>query len=530
MRRALQILEGNGAQEVSSAFNGYHPYDHPYFGQILLAFMLKIVGYPSSIDPAPDEVASIEMLHLVPRIFMGILAVVDTFLVYKISRLRYNRNIAFAASILFAVMPMTWLLRRILLDSIFLPLLLSSVLFAVKYNVTMNKNREYRHGMSAVLLSGIFMGLAIFTKIPAFTLIPLLLYLLIALPNNNRKWMTLGIWFVPVILIPAIWPAYALFYGQFDQWMDGISSQTSRVPRSLVDSVKSIFEIDPVLTTLGVLGVVWTTLRRDFFFLFWVLPFMIFLGIVGYSQYIHMTVILPSFSMAAAIFIRDLSDMLQPIVVRVLEGSAHTSGRSKNLDKIKPTNYQQDMSSFFGDDAKPALPKPPEPTVKLTQAPKMRSLSSFPLWLFFLAVIVIFGIVNTSSLIATNVNGSLFEAYAIFVDYLPDDNDADVADGVTLLTAVKWGTYFYWIPKYVFDKDLTFLDEKRFFVGSKDAPSTEKIITIGGKSDEENNEKSNTSILIGRMDNTARHFDYKKYPFSNMKYNEQGNLDIKANY
>jgi len=294
--------------------------------------------------------------------------------------------------------------------------------------------------------------------------------------------------------------------------------------------VKSIFEIDPVLTTLGVLGVVWTTLRRDFFFLFWVLPFMIFLGIVGYSQYIHMTVILPSFSMAAAIFIRDLSDMLQPIVVRVLEGSAHTSGRSKNLDKIKPTNYQQDMSSFFGDDAKPALPKPPEPTVKLTQAPKMRSLSSFPLWLFFLAVIVIFGIVNTSSLIATNVNGSLFEAYAIFVDYLPDDNDADVADGVTLLTAVKWGTYFYWIPKYVFDKDLTFLDEKRFFVGSKDAPSTEKIITIGGKSDEENNEKSNTSILIGRMDNTARHFDYKKYPFSNMKYNEQGNLDIKANY
>src|SRR5829696_7887315 len=91
IRRALQVLEGNGHQEPSSAFSGYHPYDHPYLGQILLAFMLKIVGYPSSLDPLSGEVSSIEMLHLVPRILMGLLAVVDTYLVYKISFLRYNR-------------------------------------------------------------------------------------------------------------------------------------------------------------------------------------------------------------------------------------------------------------------------------------------------------------------------------------------------------------------------------------------------------------------------------------------------------
>ena len=46
---------------------------------------------------------------------MGILAVVDTFLIYKIAERRYNRNVAFIAAILFAVMPYTWLIRRVLI-------------------------------------------------------------------------------------------------------------------------------------------------------------------------------------------------------------------------------------------------------------------------------------------------------------------------------------------------------------------------------------------------------------------------------
>ena len=62
---------------------------------------------------------------------MGILAIVDTFLVYKIAEFRYNRNVALIAAVLFAVMPLTWLIRRILLDSILLPFLLSSILFSI---------------------------------------------------------------------------------------------------------------------------------------------------------------------------------------------------------------------------------------------------------------------------------------------------------------------------------------------------------------------------------------------------------------
>ena len=66
------------------------------------------MSYPDSLNPRLHDIYSIEILHLVPRLLMGILAVVDTFLIYKIAERRYNnRNIAFIAAVLFAVMPMS---------------------------------------------------------------------------------------------------------------------------------------------------------------------------------------------------------------------------------------------------------------------------------------------------------------------------------------------------------------------------------------------------------------------------------------
>src|SRR5919198_4445446 len=188
MRRAMQVLHGFGPQEPISVYES--PYDHPYFGQIFLASVLGIIGYPGSLHPSAANnsaaVHSIEMLYMVPRVLMGLLAVVDTFLIYKIAEVRYNRNVAFIASILFAVMPITWLTRSMWLDTIQLPFLLSSILFAVYYNKknsstildnyeekNTNNNNNKKKNISLVLLSGIFLGLAILTKIPVFTMIPL---------------------------------------------------------------------------------------------------------------------------------------------------------------------------------------------------------------------------------------------------------------------------------------------------------------------------------------------------------------------
>ena len=102
LRRTLQVLNGLGAQESVTVYD--YPYDHPYFGRLFLAGLLWITGYPGSlqVSDGPDLKNSIEMLHSVPRIIMGILAVLDTLLIFKITELYYNRNVAFFASILFA--------------------------------------------------------------------------------------------------------------------------------------------------------------------------------------------------------------------------------------------------------------------------------------------------------------------------------------------------------------------------------------------------------------------------------------------
>ena len=108
-----------GPQDPSSRFD-HSPetnssYDHPYFGQIFLATIFSIVGFPDSMNFDPMNESSIAMLYTIPRILMGIIAMVDTFLVYKIAERRYSRNVAFLGAVLFAVMPITWILRRIVL-------------------------------------------------------------------------------------------------------------------------------------------------------------------------------------------------------------------------------------------------------------------------------------------------------------------------------------------------------------------------------------------------------------------------------
>jgi hypothetical protein len=102
MRKAMSILDGTGIDPLAR-------YAAPYFGQIFLAGVLGIVGYPDSLNPSDtgsdDVLHSVETLYLVPRVLMGLLAVADTFLIYKITERRYhNRNVALIEAILFAVM------------------------------------------------------------------------------------------------------------------------------------------------------------------------------------------------------------------------------------------------------------------------------------------------------------------------------------------------------------------------------------------------------------------------------------------
>ena len=231
---------------------------------------------------------------------MGLLAVVDTFLIYKIAECRYGRNVAFVAAILFAVMPLSLLTRGIFLDSILLPFLLASILFGLYSSGTKTIDGKRRNTKNLfILLSGIFLGLAIFTKVPLVTMIPLIAFIIIT--NSNKKLNALMLWFVPVILISIIWPAYATLTGHFDEWINGVLFQASRESgKDLRNSISIIFQIDPVLLLLTFVGFIYSELRNSYFIFLWIIPYLIFLSTLGWVVHFHWILLIPAFCIVIA--------------------------------------------------------------------------------------------------------------------------------------------------------------------------------------------------------------------------------------
>ena len=292
MRRAMHVLNGLGPQEGNF-------YDHPFFGQIFLAGILGAISYPQSLNPSTDA-NSISSLYLIPRIIVGLLAVVDTFLIYKIANIRYGSNVALISSALFAIMPITWIFRRILLDSILLPFLLLSILLALY-------SKDSKHNTLLVLLSGVCLGLAIFTKAPAFTMMALVGSLVFF--NNHRRFKMLGLWLIPVIMIPLFWPLQSIESGQFSYWVhDVFYFQTHRVGGADLFAVSKAFgQIDPVLFGLGLAALVYAAIRKDYLILVWFVPFVIFLYLIGYNQYFYWISVIPAMCIASGILIVELS-------------------------------------------------------------------------------------------------------------------------------------------------------------------------------------------------------------------------------
>lgn len=293
LERAMHVQDGLGVQDR-------YFYDHPYFGQIFLAGLFALTGFPGSSQTYADA-AAIATLYVLPRAIMGLLAVVDTLLVYLIADTKYGKKIALASAVLFAVMPFTWVLRRILLDSILLPFLLTSILLALRAN-----NFKTKHVM--VFLSGVCLGIAIFTKIPVFTMIPLIAGLVYFGTGKNPRHVIL--WLIPVILIPLMWPLQAVSTHQFGMWLKDVISQTQRPSFGLPYISKIFFELDPVLFVLGIIGTICLIVKRNYFILFWFVPFVIFLLLIGYNQYFYWIPILPVFCISSAMLIVNFLDKL----------------------------------------------------------------------------------------------------------------------------------------------------------------------------------------------------------------------------
>ncbi|HSA74682.1 MAG TPA: PQQ-dependent sugar dehydrogenase, partial [Candidatus Nitrosocosmicus sp.] len=487
MRRALQVMEGHGPQESSTIYD--HPYDHPYFGQIFLASILKISDYKYQLNQATETPESIEQLYTTPRILMGVLAVIDTILVYKIGEIWLGRKVGFIAAILFGVMPLTWMLKMVLLDSILLPFLLSSILLAL-YSGKVNENKASNNSLALMLIiiSGITLGLAIFTKIPIIAFIPLIGYLVY---KNNKSLKKLGIWLIPVFLIPLIWPVYITYIGELENGINGILYQVERGERNFNDTVTFIFLADPVLTILGIGGgLALILVRRDIIFILWAIPYFLFIYFIGgIVKYFHFIELLPIMAIAAGFIIVTASSKL--------------SLKNKKLGG--------------------------------------NILSQTTIPIIIVAGIGLFGLISTWMLISTNTNEVFFELSAFISNYVTANTDLEES---TTLMGQHWIRSFLWIPMYVHDKENFVKDvfPERYL---KESLKTDDILMIvdsqlkhdifdysvqGEHLDEIRKIYHNSDRTGLFVDSPTRTYDTNQYPFTNMKESRAlGLLEVRSN-
>ena len=481
LRRSIQVLDGNGPQESILVYD--HPYDHPYFGQIFLAFMLKMANY-NYVSTSPTETPeSIQNYYMDPRIIMGILAIIDTFLVFKIGEIWHSKKLGFTAAILFAIMPLSWILKMILLDSLLLPFLLTSIFLALYA-----KRKTGSSQLSFVMISGIALGLAIFTKVPIITFIPLIGYLIF---DNTRRWRFIGLWLIPVFLIPMIWPAYVIYSGHLEDGLVGILYQVDRGERNFSDTISFIFNADPVLIALGLAGgIAITVLKRDPIFFLWVIPYILFIyQIGGIIKYFHFIELFPIMALAAAFIIVKIVDSIALI--------------SRKYEKINVPNS---------------------------------------IYIVVFGGICLFGLIITLMFFNINTNETFFEISAFISNQVTNNTSPDEKPAIM---GQHWIRSFSWIPMYIHDREHYIKDvfPERYL---KEPLKTNDILMIvdnqlkrsifdysnKGPHLDEIRKIYHDSDRIGLfLDNPISSYDTDRYPFTNLK--ETNGLDlieIRSNY
>ncbi len=152
-------------------------------------------------------------------------------------------------------------------------------------------------------------------------MIPLVGYVVF---SSSKSWKYLGIWLVPIALIPLIWPMNATYIGEFDQWLKDVGWNSQRqdveldraVSSILLNSLKYVFQMDPVFLLLSVAGLVYSQIKRDYFVLLWAIPFFLFLFVINFVSFFHLIPIFPIFCIAAGRMIVDLSNRFNGSTIR----------------------------------------------------------------------------------------------------------------------------------------------------------------------------------------------------------------------
>jgi hypothetical protein len=326
-------------------------------------------------------------------------------------------------------------------------------------------------------------------------MIPVVAYLVYTNSSNNynnnkfKNIKVLGLWFIPVILIPMIWPAYATLTGHFDEWIHGVLFQASRESgKDLRNSINIIFQIDAVLLLLAFVAFIYSELRNSYFIFLWVVPYLIFLSTLGWVVHFHWILLIPAFCIAIGVLIEGISKRIK-------------RNRVSQVSRI-----------------------------------------------VIISIIGIFGLTSTYILITSNLNQSYFELYSYISQDLQsnskvDTNDGNNTDGITVI-----GTHrvkaILWIPAYVFDNKNIFFRDTDIGLQSTIPPiETKKVLLIVDNNlrdrlipfENIGNEKDKQISSIYHNAQTSATFinkEYKKYSYMTMKdnYGLGSFVEVTSNY
>ncbi len=336
-----------------------------------------------------------------------------------------------------------------------------------------------QHKKIAILISGIFMGLAIFTKVPAFTAIPLVAFLTY---STTRRLRYVLLWIIPAILIPALWPIHAAAIGDFNNWVDGILYQTDRESRPLINPLNTLFQVDPILFVIGIGGIIYSVFKRDYFLIIWTFPIFIFLQLIGYVSSFHLISLLPPLCMAGGRLIAEIGN------------------RSANQ--------------------------------------KIRNVLPF----IRISAIGLFGLISTSMIISIDMNSTYYQALAFLVQELPDakttnSSNSNIRPGSGTIT-VSGNPEYFWIPEFIFKKEFVgssyysnvpFKTDKYIMIIDKGFLN---ILDGGSRSRERLTLALNaTQSLSVFQQNMTGDFDTSKYPYTNLRLTPEFKyIDIRSNY
>jgi hypothetical protein len=311
-------------------------------------------------------------------------------------------------------------------------------------------------------------------------LIPLIGFIIFT--NNKKSFKALGIWIVPVILIPLMWPIHALSAGDLEHWLDDVIWQATERPESSLDnSLRDLLRIDPLLIVLGSASLVYAALRKDPLIILWVIPFIIFFYFVGRITYNYWVPLLPAFCIGSSLLIVELSNKILRI--------------SNSVGRILPFAV--------------------------------------------ITSIVIFGLIINVKLISSDLTSSQIQA-AAFVQYqlnnekaIKNDNDPS-SSNITVIS----GPNYSWIFKYVFNEN-DILDNFR----DRRPIDTEKFIMITDlpyktflrRDNTDRSERLETlfdnTVSIAKFKGDASKYDYDKYPYFTIRQGRSGSeIDIRSNY